>query len=111
MDAVDAQGLHFALELEVAQKLGVELPAEQPQRRLADEDAAGLVQVIRGEVLALEAFEPRAGVYRVPVTVVFHALLGAEAAGRHRPGKDADAHADERQAALLQALVERDQAL
>src|SRR5256885_11252775 len=108
---MDAKRLELAIELEFAEELGLEASAKEPQRRLADQDAAGGVQVIRSEAVPLEAFESGGGIHRVAMHVVFHALLGAEAAGGYRPGEDADAHADERQPPALEADIERDEAL
>src|SRR4051794_32306528 len=105
-DPVDAQGLQLALELEFAQVLRLEAPVEQAQGRLAHQDAAGLSEVVRREGLPAEAFQARAGVHGIAMHVVLHAVRRAEAARGHRPGEDADPHADERQAAPLERPVE-----
>src|SRR6266850_4838638 len=110
VDTVDPKGFQLSLELELPEVLGLEPLTQPPQGRLTHEYPAGCVEVIRRELLAAEAFQARSGVNGVAVAVVLHAVRGAEAASHHRPGQDADAHGDQRQPALLEALVEDDQA-
>ena len=75
------------------------------------ENAARRVEGVGIEVLLVEGFEPRSGVHRVAMHVVFETLRGADAAAGHGARQHPDAHADERPAARGMPAVELDDAL
>ena len=78
-----ATGLGFALYNDVAERRKIVSALQLPARRLADDNP--------GAVLLVQRLEPRAEVHGIPDDRIAHDRFGADVAGNHRPGIDADA--------------------